>query len=156
MRRIVGQIEVLGAVPFIFLIGLVAGAIQGIPRMFLGGTSTPFRLVPYLIIGTTAVLWWLAALLLWWIAVRRRQSSLWVAALQVTTGLVLAELFAGALGMVAASIDSHGEMATIMAQHLSTAIVTNLGFTLLRSPLWFVGATLAIALGRHLSVATPP
>lgn len=152
MRGISAQIETLGPTRFTLLIGLVAGAIQGLPRLLLGGASTvPPRLTPFLIIGATAVLWWTAALLLWWIAVRRRQSSLWMISAQVTLGLIIAELFAAVLGMVGASIATNGAFAAAIAHQPFTVLVSNLSLPLLGSPLWFVGSAVAIAMGRHLA-----
>ena len=150
MRRIAAHLEALGAVRFVLVIALAAGAIQGVPQFFLGGTVTPLKLISFIIVGATSILWWTAALLLWWVAVRRHQSSLWIVATQITLGLIIAEVFAGALSMVTASIDTHGKAATAIAQNLSTVVVSSLTVPLLRSPLWFAGAALAIALGRHL------
>lgn len=156
MRRISAQIEMLGSARFILLIGGVAGAIQGVPRLLLGGTNPArLELIPFLVVGITAVLWWTAALLLWWIAVRRRQSALWTVAAQVTLGLVIADILAAALGMVRASIDTHGEFAALIAHQLSNVIFSNLTFTLLRCPLWLVGSALTIAIGRHLNDHQP-
>lgn len=151
MRRIAVQLEALDAVRFVLVIALAAGAIQGVPQFFLGGTVTPLQVISFLIVGATGVLWWTGALLLWWVAVRRRQSSIWIVATQITLGLIIGEIFAGALGMVVASIDTHGKVAMALAQNVSTVVVSSLTFPLLRSPLWFAGAALAIALGRHLN-----
>lgn len=62
MRRIAARLVELGGRPFVLVIGLVAGTIQGVPRLLLGGSSGPLKAVPVLIVGTTALLWWLAAL----------------------------------------------------------------------------------------------
>src|SRR5438067_6035 len=102
MRRISTQIEAVGAIRFMLLIGLVAGTIQGAPRLFLGGgTTTRLQLLPFLVLGIAAVVWWSAAFLLWWIAVRRQQSAIWIA-IQVTLGLMLADLLNAALAAVPA------------------------------------------------------
>jgi len=157
MRRISSQMETLGPVRFVVLTGLIAGAIQGLPRLLLSGATTvSLQLVPFLVVGITAVLWWTAALFLWWIAVRRQQSSLGAIAAHVTVGLVIADVLATALGMVGASIETHGKFAVLIAPQLVTVIVSNLSFTLLRSLLWFVGSAIAIALGRHLNTAQQP
>lgn len=157
MRRIFAQIEALGATHFILLVGLIAGAIQGVPRLFLGNTeAAPSWLILLPVVGATEALSWTAALLLWWIAVRRRQSSLWVIAAHVTLGLALADLLAAALGVVVASINTHGKFAAIIAHQPGNFIFSNLTFTLLRSPLWFLGSALLIAIGRHLKTGQRP
>lgn len=168
MRRVAAQIEALGAARFTLLIGLVAGTIQGVPRLFLGGGgAVQSRLTALLIIGVVAVFWWTAALFLWWIAVRRRQSSLWAIAAQVTLGLIIGEVFATVISMVGASIDSRGEFASALAEQPLNFLVSNLALPALRSPVWFIGSALAIGMGRRLigsqldgsrltTAATPP
>ena len=157
MRRISAEMESAGALRFVLLIGLVAGAIQGVPTLLLGGASTVgFHLVPFLVIGIAAITWWVGALLLWWIAVRRRQSSLLAIAGQVTLGLILADIFANALGMVGASIETHGAFAAAISHQLGNVILSNLSFTLAPSPFWYLGAALAIALGRRWTAETQP
>lgn len=168
MRRIAAHIEALAAIPFILLLGLVGGAIQGIPRFFLGGTgaSGP-HFAQFLVVAISAVLWWTAALLLWWVSVRRRRWSLWRTAAHVTLGLALADVLTSALGMVIASIGTSGMFATTIVREPLTFASSNLVLPLVRSPLWFLGAAMAVALGRHLSggqrtvaasqsTATPP
>jgi hypothetical protein len=152
MRRISAQIEALGPTHFTLLIGLIAGTIQSAPELFLGG-ATPARLqlLPFLIIGITAVLWWTAAFLLWWVAVRRHQSLIWIIAFQVTLGLVLADLLHAALGAVPAAINTHGGFATAIVRAPWAFIVSNLQFSLFRAPVWFLGAVVAIAMGRSLN-----
>lgn len=71
-------------------------------------------------------------------------------------GLVMADMLTAALAMVVASIDTHGAFAASIAGQPLTVILSNLTIILLRSPLWFVGSALAIALGRHLSVGERP
>jgi hypothetical protein len=156
LRRIAAQLQTLRAANFVLVIALVAGVTQGLPRLFLGGTVSTPRLTSFLIVGSAGILWWIAAFLLWWIAVRRQQSSLWSVAAQVTVGLVVGEFFAGALGLVVDSINTHGEVATLLGQHVSDVVLSQLTVTLLRSPLWFIGAALAIALGRHLNQERSP
>jgi len=152
MRRIATQIEALEAAPFILLLGLVGGALQGIPHFLFDGVCAPGpRLAVLLVGGISAVLWWTAALFLWWIAVRRRRWSLWTTAAHVTLGLALADVLTSALGMVAASIDTNGRLAELIARDLWNVAEANLVLPLLRSPLWFFGAVVAVALGRHLS-----
>jgi hypothetical protein len=151
MRRIAAQVEALDPVSFVLLIGLVAGTIQGMPRVFLGGvTGAPPRLIAFLVIGIAAIVWWTAALLLWWVVVRRR-SSLWMAAAQVTLGLAIAETFAAALGVVGMPLAPHSTPAAGFIQQLLIVVYSGFIFTLYRSPLWFCGAALAIGLGRHLA-----
>jgi hypothetical protein len=58
--------------------------------------------------------------------------------------------------MVGASIETHGEIARLIAPQLGSAIISNLGFTLVRAPFWFVGSALAVALGRHLNAGPTP
>jgi hypothetical protein len=157
MRHISARIEALGPTRFVLFIGLVAGAIEGVPRLLLSGTdSSRARIFPFLLIGTTAVLWWTVVLFLWWIAVRRRQSSVWATAAHVTLGWVIADTLANALSMVAASVDTHGEFAAAVAHQLDNVIVSNLTLTILRSLPWFFGSALAIALGRYLNVGQQP
>jgi len=152
MRRISTQIEALGAIQFILLIGVVAGTIQGAPRLFLGGvTTTRLQLLPFLVIGITAVVWWSAAFLLWWIAVRRQQSPIWLIAVEVTLGLVLADLFNAALAVVPSAIETHGAFTTAIARQPWTFVASNLQFSLLRAPMWFLGAVVVIAMGRALN-----
>ena len=57
MRRIAAQLQALGAIRFVLVIALFAGAIQGLPRLFLEGTVAPLQVIPFLIIGLTGVLW---------------------------------------------------------------------------------------------------
>jgi hypothetical protein len=155
MRRIAAQLEALEGLRFVLVIALVAGAIRSIPQLLLSGPVSPLELIPFLVIGLSGVLWWIAALLLWWVAIRRHQSSLLLVATQVTLGLIIADLFAGALAMVAASIETRGEAATVLAQQLSSVVLSNLTVALVRSPLWLVGSALAVALGRHLDGGQP-
>jgi hypothetical protein len=157
VRRISAQIEGLAPTRFILLIGLVGAILQGVPRFFLratGGTRPP--LLPFIVVGLTAVLSWTAALLLWWIAVRRRRWSLWATAAHLTLGLALADLLTNALGMVIASIETHGAFAAAIIRQPWTAISSNLLATLIRGPLWFLGSVVTVALGRHLSGGLPP
>ncbi len=162
MRRIATQIEALEAVRFILLLGLVGGALQTIPRFLLDGMSAPGpRLAGLLIGGISAVLWWTAAMFLWWIAVRRQRWSLWTTAAHVTLGLALADVLTSALAMVATSINTNGRFAELIARDSWNIAESNLVLPLLKSPLWFLGAVVAIALGRHLSggqqaIATSP
>ncbi|HEY0997881.1 MAG TPA: hypothetical protein VGD77_17960 [Gemmatimonadaceae bacterium] len=155
MRRTAEQLAVLPGIPFVLVVGLVAGTIQGTPRLLLGGTSAALKPVPIIIVGVAALFWWLGALLLWWIAVRRRSRTGIVAA-QVTLGLVLGELFASALGMIALP----NEFAAVLAKQFPTVLSSNLALALVRAPLWFVGSALAVAIGRHLhrgyELAPPP
>ena len=152
MRRIAAEIESLGGTRFVLLIGLVAGAIGGLPSLFLGGATTVgFHLIPFLVIGIAAIAEWVGAVLLWWIAVRRR-SALLVTAGQVTLGLIIADLLAAGLGMVSTSIETHGRFTALILDHSMDIVVSNLGIALMRSPLWFVGSLLAISLGRYLNV----
>src|SRR4051812_35380890 len=117
MRRLATQLEALDSARFTLLIGLVAGSIEGVPRLFLGGASPiQSRPITWIMIGTVEVIWWIAALLLWWIAVRRRRSSLWAIAAQMTAGLFLGEVLAGVISLVGASIDTRGEFASLIAQ----------------------------------------
>src|SRR6476619_5091230 len=112
MRRISAQIESLGATRFILLIGLIGGTIQSAPQLLLGGaSSTRLQLLPFLVIGLTAIFWWSAGFLLWSVAMRRQQSVTWIIAIQVTVGLTLADLLHAVLAAVPAAIDSHGEFA---------------------------------------------
>jgi hypothetical protein len=151
MRRIAIQIEALPGVRFVLLVGLVGGALQGIPRFLLSGTAAPApRLAGVLVVGISVVVWWTAALFLWWIAVRRRRWSLWTTATHVTLGLALADVLTSALGLVAGSIDTNGRLALLIARDPWNFASSNLVSALIRSPLWFFGAALAVALGRHL------
>jgi hypothetical protein len=97
------------------------------------------------------MLWWTAALLLWWIAVRRRRWSLWTTAAHVTLGFALADVLTTALSMVVASIETKGMFAGAIIREPWTFASSNLVLPLIRSPLWFLGSAMAIALGRHLS-----
>lgn len=155
MRRIAAELERLEPKRFILLIGLVAGAIQGVPRFIVGGASTARApLAPFAIVGVAAVVRWIAAVLLWWIAVRRRQSSTWAIAGQVTLGLFIAELFAAALAVVNASIVTQGEFVAVVVHNLPLFVMSNFGLALLRSPFWYVGAVLTIGFGRHLAAVS--
>lgn len=168
MRQIATHIEGLAAAPFMLLVGLIGGALQGIPHLMLGGTGGAGpRVTQIVVIGVGTVLWWTAALLLWWIAVRRRRWSLWMTATHLTLGLALAYLLKTALGMVAASIDTHGRFAEALIRDPLAIAIPNLVLTIIQIPLWFFGAVTAVALGRHLtggrqvvaasrSTATPP
>jgi hypothetical protein len=79
------------------------------------------------------------------------QSPVWAIAAQVTIGLIIADMLAGALGMVGASIATHGEYGAIITSQVLTVISSSLSVALLRSPLWLLGAAGTIALGRHLN-----
>lgn len=152
MRRIAAQIEGLAAMPFVLFVGLGGGALQSVPRFFVSGTDGPRpQLAQLLAISVTAVLWCAAAAFLWWIAVRRRQWSLWATATHVTLGLLVADLLSSGLAMVAASIDTNGAFAEALVREPLTVASSNLVLALIRSPFWFVGSAIAIALGRYLS-----
>jgi hypothetical protein len=152
MRRISSQIEALEATQFIFLIGVVAGTIQGIPQLLLGGrTGAGLKAIPFLVIGCVAMLWWTGAFLLWWIAVHRRQSALWMIATQVTLGLVIADLVHAAITAIPAGIETHGQFTAVLLREPWTFVLSNLQFSLIRSPLWFLGSLGAIAMGRQLN-----
>jgi hypothetical protein len=152
MRRIAAHIEGLAAAPFILLVGVVGGALQGIPRCFFGGPGgTAPHLAQFIVVGVTSVLWWTAALLLWWIAVHRRRWSLWATAGQLTLGLAFADALTNGLGMVVASITTNGAFAEAIVREPLTFASSNVSLTLIRSPLWFLGSAMAVALGRHLS-----
>jgi hypothetical protein len=157
MRRISAQIEQLSGGRFMLLVGLVAGAIQGVPRFFLDESAGPHpQVISFIVIGLLAVLWWTAAFFLWWIAVHRRRWSLWATAAQVTLGLALADVLNNALGMVVASVETHGTFAEAIVHQPLTVISSNLFPLVVRSPLWFLGAMVAVALGRHLNSADQP
>ena len=152
MRRIAEHMEGLAAAPFILLVGVVGGALQGIPPFSLGGAGgTTRRLTQFIVVGGTTVLWWTAVLLLWWIAVRRRRWSLGATAAQVTLGLAFADVLTNGLGMVVASITTNGAFAERIVREPLTFAASNLSLTLIRSPLWFIGSAVAVALGRRLS-----
>jgi hypothetical protein len=152
MRRIAAQVEALSAVRFVLLVGLVGGALQGMPRFLLSGTAAPgAHLAGLLVVGVSAVFSLTAAAFLWWIAVRRRRWSLWTTAAHVTLGLALADVLASALGMVAGSIDTNGRLAQLIARDPWNFASSSLVLPLMRSPLWFFGAATTVALGRHLS-----
>lgn len=152
MRRLAAHMEGLAAAPFILLVGLIGGALQGMPRFFLGTTgTTDSHFAPFVVVGVASVLWWTAALFLWWIAVRRRRWSLWATATHVTLGFAVADVLASALGMVVASIDTNGAYAEALVREPLTVVSSNLVLTLIRSPLWFLGSVIAVAVGRHLS-----
>jgi len=156
MRRLAAQIETLGPVHFILLIGLAAGAIQALPRLFFPATGAlPFQPLAFLVISVTAVLWWTAALVLWWITIRRRRWGVWNSAVQVTLGLVVADLVVIALATVVSSIATRGAVPLTLLQQPMTVVLSNLGITALRCPVWFVGAVLTIAVGRHLGGESP-
>lgn len=162
MRRIAAQIEALAAVPFVLLVGLIGGALQGVPRFLLSGSGAMRpHLAQFVVGGVTSTLYWTAAALLWWIAVRRRRWSLWATATQVAFGLVVADILSNGLAMVAAAIDTNGAVVKAVGREPLIFASSNLGLTVIRSPFWFVGAAIAVALGRHLSgppptIASPP
>ena len=154
MRRLAAQIEELSAVRFIVVIGLVGGAVQGVPRFFLT-SSRGLALLPFVLIGLTAVLLWTAALVMWWVAVRRRRWSLLATATHITLGLAIADLLTDALSLVISSIESQGVIATALMQQPWTFISSNLLVTAIRCPVWFVAAAVTVAIGRHLSAPSP-
>lgn len=162
MRRIAAQVEALTPVPFVLLVGLIGGALQAIPRFLLSGSGAMRpHLAQFVLVGVTSTLYWTAAALLWWIAVQRRPWSLWATAAHVALGLVVADILSNGLGMVAASIDTNGAFAKAVVREPLTFASSNLGLILIRSPVWFFGAAIAVALGRHLSgppptIASPP
>jgi len=162
MRRIAAQIEGLAAVRFMLLVGLIGGGLQAIPRFLLSGSGAMRpHVAQFVVVGVTSTLYWTGAALLWWIAVRRRRWSLWATATHVALGLVVADILSNGLGMVAASIDTNGAFAKAVVREPLTFASSNLGLTLVRSPFWFLGAAIAVALGRHLSspphtIASPP
>ncbi len=152
MRRLSRHIECLAPAPFMLLIGAVGGVIQGIPRFFLGSAGrTGAHLGEFVLVAVASVLWWAAALLLWWIAVRRRRWSIWKTAGHVTVGLALANVLDIALATVVASIETNGVFAGAIARAPLTFASPNLVLVLIRSPLWFLGSAMLLALGRHLA-----
>lgn len=152
MRRVVAYAEGLGPTGFILLIGLVAGTLAGLPRFFMPTTSPvgPPTGV-FILVAVGGILWWTAAFLLWWIAVQRRQSSIWALALQITLGLILADQLDAALSLVISSIGTSGESTALLLRQPLRLLTSNLGFSLIRAPVWFVGSCVAIAMGRRLS-----
>ena len=152
MRRLLRHIEGFAPARFILVVGAVGGVIQGIPRFFLGTTGRAgAHLGQVVLVAVASVLWSAAALLLCWIAVRRRRWSIWKTAGHVTVGLALANVLDIALAAVVASIETKGVFAGAIARAPLTFASSNLVLVLIRSPLWFLGSAMLVALGRHLA-----
>jgi hypothetical protein len=156
VRLLIVRLEELTPAQFILLVGLSAGVLQGIPTLLFsngsGGHSAQFPVVAGITLTCLA-----GAALLWLVAVRRRQFSVWRMAWHVCLGLALGNLLATALSIVAASIETNGALATAYINAPLSASL--LGFfvpTLIRSPIWFFGSAVLIAIGRSLRWRTPP
>jgi hypothetical protein len=149
VRSLLDQVEGLSPTRFVLFIGAVGGVLQSIPVFFHGTTNVATARVGQIVLVLGIhLLWWTAAALLWWLAVQRNRFSIWLTALHVTLALALADLLVAALSLVAASIETHGEIVDALRRAPSTAMIGPFGPTLLRSPLWFVEALVLLALGR--------
>ena len=145
------QLEELAPAPFIVVVGLVGGVLQGMPRFFLGnGSSTEARSAQLVIVAAFSVLWWAGALLLWWVAVRRRRFSIWKTAWHLTLALSLAEVLDLALALAAASIQTKGAIVEALVHAPLSMSLSSLGLVLFRSPIRFLGSALLVAFGRQL------
>jgi hypothetical protein len=151
MRGLWTQIEELSPAPFILLVGLVGGVLQGVPHFIVGiSDSTNGRIVQMVVFDLISVLWWTAALLLWWVAVRRRQFSVWSTAWHVTLALVLADVLGLALGYVDAAIRTNGAFLEALARAPLSFSTSGLIVVLIRCPIRFLGSALVVFLGRRL------
>jgi hypothetical protein len=156
VRLLIVRLENLTPARFILLVGLSAGVLQGIPTLLFsnesGGHSIQFPVVAGLtLISLTA------AALLWLVAVRRERFSVWRMAWYVCLGLILGDLLALALSMVAASIETNGAfVSAYIHAPLSVTLPGLVVPTLLRSPIWFFGSAVLIAIGRSLRWRTTP
>jgi len=153
MRRLAAQIEELSAVRFIVIIGVAGGVVQAAPGFFVQANSAP-AVFPYVVIGLTTVVVCTSVVLLWWIAVRRRRWSLLSNAAQITLGLGVADLLRTGLSLVIGSIESHGFVASMLAQQPWAFISSNLFVTAIRCPVWFATAAVSVGIGRYLTA--PP
>src|SRR5215510_1455951 len=157
MRRLWTKIEALSAAPFILLVGLVGGVLQGIPHFFLGSSSrTDMRIVQMIVFDVISVLWWAAVLFLWWLAVRRRRYSVWSTAWQVTLALVLADVLGLALGYLNAAIQTNGAFVEALARAPLSFSTSGLVVVLVRCPIRFLGSALVVFLGRNLPGQSNP
>lgn len=147
MSRFLAQIEGLAAVPFILRIAAIGGTLQAIPALLHFNLASA-RVARVALVNGMGLFYSIGAALLWWFAVRRRQYPISLTALHVTLGLMFADLLMNGLGLVVASIDTHGEFASEYAGALPGALWGPAGSALLRSPFWFVQALVLIAVGR--------
>jgi hypothetical protein len=151
MRGLWTKIEELSSAPFILLVGLVGGVLQGVPHFFIRiSDSTNGRIVQMVLFDVFSVLWWAAALLLWWVAVRRRQFSVWSTAWHLTLALVLADVLGLSLGYVDASIQTNGAFLEAFARAPLSFSTSGFIVVLIRCPIRFLGSTLVVFLGRRL------
>lgn len=151
MRRLSTYIVGLAPASFSVLVGAVAGVLQGTPLFFVGSTDSTHRHIgQFVFLAITSALWWTAVLLLWWVAVRRRRWTIWKTAGHVTVGLALATMLDMALAAVVASIETKGVFAEAVARAPLMFASSNLVIACIRTPLWFFGSAILVALGRHL------
>ena len=157
MRRLWTKIEALSATPFILVVGLVGGVLQGIPHFFLGSSSrTDMRIVQMIVFDVISVLWWAAVLFLWWLAVRRRRYSVWTIAWHVTLALVLADVLGLALGYLNAAIETNGAFVEALVRAPLSFSTSGLVVVLVRCPIRFLGTALVVYLGRNLPGQSNP
>jgi hypothetical protein len=151
MRLRPTQLEELAPAPFIVIVGLAGGVLQGIPRFFLGnGSNAEARSAQLVVVGAFSLLWWAGAFLLWWAAVRRRRFSVWKTAWHLTLALSLAQLLDLALGLVVASIETNGAIVTALIHAPLSASSSSLVLVLILGPIRFLGSALLVAFGRQL------
>ena len=151
MRLSPTQLEELAPAPFILIVGLAGGVLEGIPRFFLGnGSSAEGRSAQLVVVGAFSLLWWAGAFLLWWAAVRRRRFSIWKTAWHLTLALSLAQLLDLSLALVVASIETKGAYVEALMHAPLSMSLSNLLLVLILSPIRFLGSALLVAFGRQL------
>ena len=141
------RLEQLAPAQFIGLVAVIAGALFGMPQVFIESSNGDRRLWP-IVVGFR-LLMWAAAGLLWWIGMRRQQFSAWRIAWHITIALALADLIAFAMAFMAANNQTDGGYAdAYFRAPLGTTLPGLLVPTLLRTPVRLVGSALVIGLGR--------
>lgn len=134
MRLSLRDIEKIAPVPFVILIGMIGGALQGALEFVKTSVAGGFAAI--LILGA-------ATAVLGWITVRRRQHNVWSAAFQVVCAIGLSQLVALAL------IIPRAVPASVHLEWRDVAI-NALVPQLILSPTRFVAAAVLVALGRML------
>ena len=148
MRAILTRPEEIGSLRFILLVGLAAGLLPAIPRFLFANTTVSGA--PLVVAFIINLVWWAGAFLVLWIAIRRRQSSIWRVACDLTLALALGDVLELGLSLVVSSIQTKGAIVEPFARTGVDVALTNLELILIRSPIRFMASAMLIALGRYL------
>ena len=150
LRILSKQIEQLSAGRFILLVGAIGGVLRSYPASYVDHATAGTAL-------TLAVVTGLAAVLLWWVSVRRRRSSIWMTALHVMLALDLADALGLFLTVAMMSLDERGHLVgTLMHQSVMSFLAGFVPPYLVLSPIRFLVAAAAVAVGRQLPGSGQP